>query len=46
MGDKDQKEDKGKKPAEETGSYGRGTSRKGRSTINRFDPGTGPVLVR
>ncbi len=33
---------KGKKPAKETGSYGRGTPRKGRSTINRFDPGTGP----
>jgi hypothetical protein len=42
MGDKGKKEDKGKKPAEETGSYGRGTPRKGRSTIDRFDPGTGP----
>ena len=29
MGDKGKKEGKGKKPAEETGSYGRGTPRKG-----------------
>ena len=42
MGDKDKREDKGKTPTKETGSYGRGTPRKGRSTINRFDRGTGP----
>ena len=40
MSDKDKdKEDKGK---DDKGNYGRGTPRKERSTINRFNPGTGP----